>query len=306
MKTRFRIQAPADDLLGGGGSPGTPPAPANSPADLGTPPAGIPANPPPATPPAPAITFPDNWKDGLGDLKDDPSLGVIKDIPSLAKSFIHAQKSLGKEKIVIPDKFATKEDWTNNVWRKLGLPESADKYEFKAPEGTDPAFMGKFKEFAVGSGILPSQAEALFGFYNQHVQDSLAAEDAHHKQLFDQSVSSLKKEFGAAYDKKLGVASNLFNSIADDETKQLFKETGLGNNPKVIKLFAKMAEQLGEDKFVASQDKGNLGMTPADAQTKINEIMGNNNHPYFNSSHPSHKDAVAEVGRLFSMTVVQA
>ena len=294
MRTRFMILNSADPLLtSGGGSGGATNTQQTTQQTTNQ-------------QTAPQVVFPDNWKAGLGDLANDPSLGAINDIPSLAKSFIHAQKMVGKDKIVIPDKFATPEDWKNNVWKKLGLPESADKYEFKAPEGADPAFISKFKEFALQKGILPNQAEALFDFYSGYTKEVMGTQEAENKRLFEESASKLKQEFGAAYEKKLGVASGLFNQIADDDLKNLFKETGLGNNPLVIKMFAKMAEQLGEDKFVPAALKGNMGVTPDEAQTKINEILGNSAHPYFNKDHPSHKAAVDEMGRLFAMTTAQA
>lgn len=295
MKKFFMIQAPEGDLLTGGGNQGSPGAPATPPAAP-----AAPATPPAAPAPTP-FAWPENWKDGLGDLAKDPTLGSINDIPSLAKSYIHAQKMVGKDKIIIPDQFATPEDWNKQVWSKLGLPESADKYEFKAPEGTDPAFLSKFKEFALKGGILPKQAEGLFDFYTNYTKEVIQAQDNENKQMFDSAVADLKKEFGTAYEKKLGVASNFFNTVADDATKKLFQETGLGNNPAVIKLFAKIAAMNGEDQFVPSHEKGNLGLTPAEAQTKINEIMGNKEHPYFNKQHPNHANAVAEVGKLFAM-----
>jgi hypothetical protein len=295
MKKFFMIQAPEGDLLTGGGSQGAGDPPANS---QSVPPAAPAA--PPAAPPV-QIAWPENWKDGLGDLAKDPTLGSIQNIPELAKSFVHAQKMIGKDKIIIPDKFATPEDWNKQVWSKLGLPDAADKYEFKAPEGTDPGFLGKFKDFAIKSGILPNQAEALFGFYSGYTKEVIEAQDSENKQMFESAVADLKKEFGVAYEKKLGVASNFFNTVADDATKKLFQETGLGNNPVVIKMFAKIAAMNGEDKFVNTQEKGNLGLTPAEAQTKINEIMGNKDHPYFNKAHPSHTNAVAEMAKLFAM-----
>lgn len=306
MKKFFMILAPEGDLLGGGGSQTTT-TNTQSTSQSGDPGTGTPPNGVPATPPAGGEPFkwPENWKQGLAELANDPSLAPINDIPSLAKSFINAQKMIGKDKIIVPDKHATKEDWLNNVFKKLGLPEAEDKYEFKAPEGSDPNFISKFKKFALSEGILPSQAEGLFNFYSSHVKEIMEAEDNNHKQMFETAVADLKKEFGTAYEKKLGVASTLFNSVADEKTKTFFKETGLGNNPEVIKIFAKLAERLGEDSFVPAEMKGNMGLTPGDAQIKINEIMGNKTHPYWDSQHPNHANAVKEMGVLFAMTTGQ-
>ena len=53
-----------------------------------------------------------NWKDSLPEeLKAEKALESIQDIPGLAKSYIHAQKMIGSDKIPVPNKFATDEDW---------------------------------------------------------------------------------------------------------------------------------------------------------------------------------------------------
>jgi hypothetical protein len=276
----------SESLLGGNSTPAESAAPAITPA-LAQP-----------------ISIPENWKDSLpDDLKADPSLSSIMDIQSLAKSYVHGQKMIGKDKIIIPDKFATDEDWSK-VYQKLGVPESADKYELKA-DGMDEDFVKGFKELAVKNGILPRQADKLFEFYNSHVDKVISDNETENKRVFEESVNGLKKEWGNGYERKLQAASGLFNSIADEDSKKIFNESGLGNNPVVIKMFAKLAEQMGEDKFVNAESTGSMGMTPAEAQTKINEIYGNKDHPYYNKSHPSHKDAINEMTKLFQAVSIK-
>ena len=67
-----------------------------------------------------------DWKASLSDeIRNEKSLENISDIESLAKSFVHAQKLVGADKIPVPNKFATEDDW-NKVYEKLGRPKSAD------------------------------------------------------------------------------------------------------------------------------------------------------------------------------------
>lgn len=280
----------SESLLGGNSS--------SQPAQPAAPIAETPAQPV-------SVVIPENWKEALPeDLKTDPSLSSIMDIQSLAKSYIHGQKMIGRDKIVIPDKFATDEDWSK-VYQKLGVPESADKYEFKVPEGMDEDFVKGFKDLAVKNGILPKQADKLFEFYNSHVDKVISNNEAENKRIFEESVNGLKKEWGQGYERKLQAASGLFNQIADEESKKVFNESGLGNNPVVIKMFAKLAEQMGEDKFVNANNIGSVGLTPSEAQQKINDIYGNKDHPYYNKSHPSHKDALNEMTKLFEAVAIK-
>ena len=72
-----------------------------------------------------------NWKDSLPeDLKNEKALESIQDIPGLAKSFIHAQKMVGTDKISIPNKHATDDDW-NDVYSKLGRPSKPEDYQIQ-------------------------------------------------------------------------------------------------------------------------------------------------------------------------------
>lgn len=278
----------SESLLGGA---------AATPAEI-TPPAADTTQATPAVAPV-TITFPENWKDSLpDDIKGDPSITSIMDIPSLAKSYVHGQKMIGRDKLIIPDKFATDDDWAK-VYHKLGVPESVDKYDFKAPEGMDADFLSGFKDLAVKSGIHPRQAEKLFGFYNDHVSKVMSTNEVESKRNFEDSVKGLQKEWGQGYDRKLQAASGLFNSIADETSKKFVADSGIGNNPEFIKIFAKLAEQMGEDKYVQADNRSSMGKTPAEAQMAINEIYGNKDHPYYNKSHPSHKDAINEMTKLF-------
>ena len=76
-----------------------------------------------------APSVPDDWRSAIPeDIREHKSLSTIKDVGGLAKGFVHAQSMIGADKIAIPGKFATEDDW-NPVWDKLGRPESAEAYE---------------------------------------------------------------------------------------------------------------------------------------------------------------------------------
>ena len=77
-----------------------------------------------------------NWRDSLSDdIRGDASLENINDINSLAKGYVHAQRMVGADKIALPGKYATEDDW-QQVYTKLGRPESPENYElnYNLPE----------------------------------------------------------------------------------------------------------------------------------------------------------------------------
>ena len=145
-----------------------------------------------------------NWKDSLPeDLKNEKALESIQDIPGLAKSFIHAQKMVGTDKISIPNKHATDDDW-NDVYSKLGRPSKPEDYQIQinSNSSVDTDALNGFKEAAHKYGLLPKQAEGIINFYDDMTQNYMRDLDAKAEQGRMHAEKSLKEEWGTAYDRK--------------------------------------------------------------------------------------------------------
>ena len=239
-----------------------------------------------------------SWKEALPeDVREDPSMEAIQTVDNLAKSYVNAQKMIGADKIIVPNKYAEANEW-QDVFTKLGLPESVDKYEISAKEEVDQEFFDKFKQTAHTAGILPNQAQQLFDWYNEAsaemVQTHQTQADASEKQARD----SLKGEWGSAYDSKLKAAQAAVTHYGDEKLTAFLDETGLGNNPNLIRTFSRMGESLSEDSF-KDGNAPSLGVTPLDAQAQINSIMADTKHAYHDRYHPNHSNAVNDVSKLF-------
>jgi hypothetical protein len=236
-----------------------------------------------------------NWRDSLPeDLKEDPSLKTIQDIPGLAKSYIHSQKMVGKDKIVLPNEHATKEDW-DDVFNKLGRPASAEEYKI---EGEASELINNFKPVAHTLGLNNTQVQELVNFYNQAQEqagnDLLIDAEAHRAE----AEAALRKEFGRAFQNKVGSAMRLAQTVFTKEqldNTKLADGSTLGNNVDLIKGFAKLADQLGEDRPLPNPQANIL--TPDAAREKIATYMEPGS-PYWNKSHPNHQKAIDDVLNL--------
>jgi len=284
---------------GGGGAPvsseGTILSPSATPAEV----ASAPGGPSVVAPAAASISIPDNWKESLSeDLRNDPNMGPITDLPGLAKSFIHAQKMVGSDKFSIPDKHATDDDW-RSVFSKIGLPEKIADYEFKVPENSqfEDGFMTQFKEQAFSAGILPRQVEPLLKWYSEANNKALSDLQAQQASETQTELSQLKQEWGQAYDQNVNLAKQAAKATGMENVFDWLNETGLGDNPMMIKMLSKFGSLMKEDTIA---DSGAQSVhTPGDYQSQITKITGDMAHPYYKADHPGHKTAVAEVSSLY-------
>ena len=60
--------------------------------------------------------------------KEEKSLENFDNMEDLLKSYLHAQKMVGADKIPVPNKFATDEDW-KEVFTRLGAPKNPEDYK---------------------------------------------------------------------------------------------------------------------------------------------------------------------------------
>jgi len=237
-----------------------------------------------------------DWKVSLSDdIKADKSLENIKDINALAKSYIHAQKMVGSDKIPVPNKFATEDDW-NAVYEKLGRPKTADGYKFDLPKDkqVDETSLKEFSSQAHKLGLLPTQANGMVKFYNEITAKSLQDADSKALAARENSTKELKQEWGQAFDQKVSQAVTLAKSVGATELldANLADGTKLGDHPVMVKVFAELANKMGEDSIV--QSSGPTYLTPNQIEVQIGELTQTDS-AYWDKHHPNHQAAVSEV-----------
>lgn len=240
-----------------------------------------------------------SWRDSLPEeIRGDATLSKYGDIQALANAHISLQRMVGADKIPVPGKNASDADW-QGVFKKLGLPESVDKYEIKAPDSIkDQGFLKAFKEEALKAGILPQQAEKLLAWSAGNATQAQQAANAQRQQAVAQGIDKLKTEWGEGWDQKVQEAKLGVEWAGGEELANYLKQTGLGNDPQVIKLFNKIGQSLAEGK-VRGEGTRSFGLSPDDAQKQINLMMSDANHAYHNKNHADHARSVEEAQRLF-------
>ena len=233
------------------------------------------------------------------DIRGEPSLKNFTNSGDLAKSFIHAQRMVGMDKIPVPGKHSTEDDW-QVIYDRLGRPSDPNEYAFENSsfQADDPG-VAEFKKVAHAAGLNPSQANKIMQFYDGLQQSSAETVTANEQKVREESELELRKDFGLAFDRKVQQADDVFQKFFPNEMKDVKLANGnlLGNEPIFIKALAKLADNFSEDSI---QSENDLTLTPDDAQKEIDKLMSPGT-PYWDKKHPGHQAAVEEVAMLQNM-----
>jgi hypothetical protein len=239
------------------------------------------------------------WRDSLpDDLKGDPSIQSYKDIPSLVKSHIHAQKLIGVDKIPAPKETWGEKEW-GDFYQRLGRPESPDKYtrpEFKLPEGFELESSAVDKLYATlhQAGVTDKQAQKIVADYVNHAGEAFSKAELEGKSAVTQRLEAYKTELGEKYEVRLQTARDVLSKFGDEKTLKYLSETGLDNSPEMIELLARAGEGMLEDRRETPGNPGILAGTVTDARVQLDQMMNDRDFTdaLYNSGHPRHEWAV--------------
>ena len=243
-----------------------------------------------------------NFRDLIPEnFREEKALDNFNNMEDFVKSYLHAQKLVGADKIPVPNKHATEEDW-NEVFKRLGAPNDPNdyKYDFKDQE-MDQGQVQEFNKTAHRLGLLPKQAEGLIKFYNEMNVNNAASQEEAAAQAQLNVEAELKKEFGPQYNKRLDQAKRLaVNSLGQDFLENTYLKDGsrLGDNLTVIKAFSNLADKLSEDPII--QGDGSSYMTAKDIEKEITELTQEGS-AYWDKNHINHQKSVDEVLKLREM-----
>ena len=241
----------------------------------------------------------ENFKDTIPEqYREEKSLENINSMDDLLKGYVHAQKLVGSNKIPIPNKHSTDEDW-NEVFKKLGAPENPEgyQYNFKDQE-MDSQQVSEFNKTAHQLGLLPKQAEGLIKFYNEMNGNIAANQEDQAAQAQLTTETELKKEYGPQFSKRLDQAKKLaIGTLGQEFLENTYLKDGsrLGDNLNVIKAFSNLADKLSEDEIIKGDGTGY--MTAKEIEKEIDDLTQEGS-PYWNKLHPNHSKNVSEVLKL--------
>jgi hypothetical protein len=248
------------------------------------------------TPEAPTVDFQSLIPE---EYREEKSLQNFNKMDDFVKSYLHSQKLVGLDKIAVPNKHATDEDW-KEVYKKLGSPETADAYKYSLPEDhqVPEDTLKSFSEEAVKLGLLPNQADGIMKYYNEVINQGLNDQNIKAEEARKISEQELRQEFGPTFDNKITGAKNLATATLGADflnNTMLADGSKLGDNIQIVKAFANLSEKLSEDDIVKGDTPDYMTTNEITKQIASLQQKGS---AYWDKKHPAHAVAVEEVAAL--------
>lgn len=250
------------------------------------------------------------WYNDLpDDLKGHSVVTESKDLVSFAKTAIHAQSLVGKDKVVIPAKDDA--DGWSQVYSKLGRPESADKYQmpddvkFNESLGVPAEVTQGFLAQAHQLGLSQRQAAGLYRWFVGDANGNYERQTTEATAQREQAVNALKQEYGQAFDERVKMAQDAVKKFGGDELAEYLNASGLGDHPSLVKAFAAVGKAMADDRLYDSGHPAGFSqrLTPAEARTEAARKMLDPefNKAYFSKEHAGHDAAVKEIQKLYEI-----
>lgn len=220
-------------------------------------------------------SFAENWRDSLPeDIRGEESLKLFNDFPSAMKSLVHAQKNMGKGKVILPTDKSTEAE-VADFFKAIGRPETPDDYKAELPDDLKEFFtedrMKADKEFCHKVGITQKQYEQWVKYQVETAQKLLADQEQFEQNRRAEVERNLRNEFKGAYDERIHAAKMLIKEVfkGNGEAEMHFLEQ-FGDNPEFIRFASFVAAKMVESKSLIAELTHD---TPGEARAKIKELQ---------------------------------
>lgn len=160
------------------------------------------------------------------------------------------------------------------VYKRLGRPETPEGYDLSeiVPETYSQDVIEQFKQKAHEAGMTPEGVKKMAQWYKElEIKQQEAIVKSRQMQA-DRDILELKKEFGVNFDQEISNARKALDAYTDKAFRQYMDETGLGNNPALVKAFAKIGRELSEDRLVQSETAMRLARNEDLVRSEINRL----------------------------------
>ena len=214
------------------------------------------------------------WTDGITDqaAKDWVLAKGFKDPTALALSAHNLEKLTGgpPEKLFrIPDT-ADPAAW-QEIYGKMGRPESAEKYEIKLPEGDNGEFAKTARQWFFDMGLSQAQVTGITDKWNAHLAETMKNRSTQTAEQQAADLQLVKNEWGPEYNSKVEIidrAAQAFG-MSDEQLTQLKAVMGVKDGMSFMYNIGSKVTLPGTDFVPPGGKPGFGGMTIEQAKAEI-------------------------------------
>lgn len=240
-----------------------------------------------------------DWRTSIpADLRSEKSLANIKDLPSLVKGYVEAQRFVGGS-IRIPGEKATPEE-IKEFNKKLGVPEKSVDYKISKPilpeyVGWNDTVHTQVLDAAHSAGLTTKQTAKVVEGLSKIVQSITPDPNAQ----LEKAKEALQAQWGENFGRNLILSTRAAEHLGGQELLNALAETGAGAHPVILEALRKLGSGLLEQGLIKNEET--KLETVQDAQKQIDAIKGDSKHAYWDAKHPNHAQAVQEYRRLLQL-----
>lgn len=213
--------------------------------------------------------------EGDTSLRDWLKASNVPDITALAKIARDNQVALRDSgRVKVPGDDAKPEDIAA-FHRAIGVPEKADGYEFKAPDGPDgqplplnTPLLTRLAEKAAVSGLPKAGFEAVVQDFIAIQLDEASAADTKQKQ----EAAAVVKSWGGEADAKIASVDAAAKALGLTSQDMVALRGSIGAN-KALNMLATIGAGMGEDNFVDG-GKTAFGVDGKSAKNELDRLKG--------------------------------
>lgn len=209
----------------------------------------------------------DDWRASI----EDPALRKVADRYASPTAIAKAVADLRKHEstaIRIPGKDASEEEIAAYT-KALGVPETAEGYEFTVPEGQEPtdadkAFQAWAGETFHSNRISVEQAKGLSEAWNTYVAALQEEQVKADKAFADESLTALKAEWpGKEFERNKAFADHAARDGFGDDFEEVSNiETKDGrfvlDHPAMVRMLAKFGREMDEGRLGGVMTEGDM------------------------------------------------
>lgn len=200
----------------------------------------------------------------------------FKSPEALAESYRSLESKMGAPAdrlLSLPEKMEG--EAARAVWERLGAPKEAKGYEIaKGDEKADPKFVEAIQGIFHKNNLTKDQAQGVAKEYEAYANSQLQAQQEAHNNAIMQGDVSLKKQWGAEYDRNVEIARQGVKILGlDAKTLDLMEQ--IQGRETLYKTLQKIGVGVGESNFVdgASANSQAVELTPEQAHAEIKNLM---------------------------------